>query len=857
MFLSFHKPLFLSLVLLVPIIWAMMHRYFRGPWGRHKILVGCLRSLLIVVLAMAIADPRLLTLSDQVNLYFCLDVSESIGNEQQIAAQEYIKKTTAHMGPDDQAGLIVFGRHPSVEISLRNEFYPDHLRSDVNAGATNIYAALRLAAGKLPEKGRNKIVLFSDGNENLESSMDMAYLARSLGIELYPVTLASWFGDSEVYLKEIYSPPNVALETPFEISVVIIGPAGDHGELVLFKNDRLFAKQPAGLQGGENIFRFADMLTEPGLYRYSAVINFHGDVFFQNNEGLSFTKASSKSRILLVTANKSRSDPLSRALNMQGLDITLKSAADIPGSIRELLDYHTIILDNVSGRSMPFATMENMETYVKDIGGGLIMVGGDQSFGAGYYSKTPMERALPVYMAPPTELLFSDICLIFVIDKSSSMAGSYSGQTKLDMAKIAAFSSIELLNPTDSIGIVTFDSDYSWIVPITRADRRQEIADRLSRVREEGGTDLYPALKDVLKILKGVASNKKHVIVLSDGQTEEADFESLVQAMRDADISVSTVAIGSGSHIALMQSIAEWGQGRSYFTEDPEDIPNIFAGETKIATKKVITEKVIHPRLKTHGEMMQGIDDDFPAIYGQVVTYPKPGAAVFVQTGQGPLLAGWRYGLGRSAAFTSDLGQRWGRDWVLWDHYGRFVSQLVKWVQRKETQKNFSADIERAHGMATLTVDVTTDEKRFVNYLELKGTLLYPSGKRQTIAMDQTAPGRYKFSFPAEEIGEYYISLSEQEDSQTGLPHVFGLGIAHSDEFNTPGVNKSLLEQLAAVTGGRVLSIDEIPRDLFDAGSGTRGPGTALWPYLVLLFLLLLVGDVIARKLNIEHPTSN
>jgi uncharacterized membrane protein len=801
-------------------------------------------------LGLALSDPKLLSHSDQVNVFFCLDVSESIPGYQRQKAETFIEQTAVEMQSEDQAGLIVFGKHPSLEVSLRTKLDVLNIKSIVNPHNTNIHDALQLAIGRLPQQGKNKIVVFSDGNENIQRSRDMAYLAGSLGIEIYPVPLATWFGKNEAYIKSLETPSNVALETPFEIRLVVISSAKNSGELVMVRNGNLLVQQPIELNAGTNVIIFADTLPEPGLYLYKAVVNFSDDTFFQNNEGLSFTKGTQKARILHLTDKDPSSNYLAEALQVQGLDIDLKHIKIIPGSIHGFVDYTAIILDNVSGRSISFSTMEQIERYVKDTGGGLIMVGGDRSFGAGYYKKTPVEKALPVFMDTPTDIKLSELYLIYVIDKSSSMTSSYKDKSKLEMAKIAAFSSIEMLNPIDNVGIVTFETEFGWTVPITTANERQKIAENLSRVMEGGGTDLYPALKDVQRVLNQITSGRKHVIVLSDGETDEADFQPLVQSMSASGISISTVSIGQGANIALMRSIAEWGMGRAYYTDDPNNIPKIFTSETKIISKKTITEKTMQPVVKLSNEILHGlVNVKLPAIYGQVVTYPKPGAELLIETEQGPLLAAMQYGLGRSVAFTSDLSNRWGKDWIKWKHYGKFTSQMVKWAQRKETRKRFSATIDSKGKKGNFLVDVTTDQNRFVNYLELNTNVLLPSGKDQTFAMEQIAPGRYAGTFPAEEIGAYFFSVYSNSTDYTATPRTFGFGIPYTEEFNSTAVNEDLLEDLASTTKGRVLSIDDIPADLFKDKSDSKQSETPIWPYLIMIFLLLLIADVAVRKL--------
>jgi uncharacterized membrane protein len=805
--------------------------------------------LLILVLSLALSDPRIMKSSDRVNLFFCLDVSDSVRGEGKKAAMEFMQKAATGMKEEDRAGLIIFGKHSSLEIAFKRDFDPLTLRSQVNTNFTNIYEALQLATGKLPQEGKNRIVLLSDGNQNMGDSTEMAYLASSLGIEIYPLPLTSWFDKREVFMEKLETPRAVPLETPFDIRLFVMSTKESEGELILLRNGRLMANQRVKLRSGKNVFRFVDTIKDQGLYLYKAVINAPEDVVFQNNEGLSFTQGTRKSAVLYLADEKSEVGHLAKALRRQGLNIVYKKIEDLPRSTHGLLDYSAIILDNVSGQALSFPAMENLEKYVKDIGGGLVMIGGDKSFGAGHYLKTPVEKALPVFTDVPSTLQFPGFCLILVIDKSYSMAGSIKEKSKLEGAKIAAFSAVEMLNPIDKVGILAFDSEFEWIVPITQAKKRREIAHKLSTLKEDGGTDLYPGLKEAFRVLKGIPAAKKHIIVLSDGLTNEADFRSLVRAMREVQITVSTVAVGNDSDVNLMKAIAEWGGGRSYYTNDANNIPRIFVGETKIAAKKVIVEKVMQPHTAMESEMIRGIPpDDLPLVRGLVITYPKPGARVFLQTQEGPLLVAWPYGLGRSVAFTSDLSGRWGKDWVLWDHYGKFVSQMVKWAQRKETLRNYTVRIARKEGKGTFTVDVTDDQNHFVNNLGLKIKVLFPSKTDRTTSLDQVAPGRYRGSFPAVEIGEYYVSLFGTEAEGFSRSQIFGYGIPYADEFNNRSVNYALLRRLASITKGRVLKAEDHPDDLFTANSHTKEYGRRLWPYLTLVSLFLLIADVVVRK---------
>ncbi len=854
--------------------------------------------MLLILLGLTLADPRMLKSTDQVNLFFCLDRSESVGTKSEQAAMAFMEQAITDMEQDDQAGLIVFGKQPSLETELKSDFTPQTIRSQVDTNFTNLYEALQLALGKLPQAGKSRIVLLSDGNQNLNDMFEIAYLAASLGVEIYPVPLSSWFEENEVFLEQVESPDTMPLDTPFEVRVIIVSAKEGDAELILFKNDSLMANKPVTLRAGKNVFRFKDAIDEQGFFLYKAVLNAPQDQVFRNNEGLAFTRGTKKSTVLYLSSlsererefpswerqgvGKDRSElhesldpppnlsqegdlaaaprevgtqPLLEVLRIQGIEVIQKPLDEFPRSLHGFLEYSAIILDNVPAQAFSFSDMDNIETYVRDIGGGLLMLGGDKSFGAGNYAGTPVEKALPVQMDIPSTLEYPGFCLILVLDHSSSMEASLGGKNKLEGAKIAAFSSVEMLNPTDKVGVLAFDTSFTWIVPIALASERLGIAQQLSKLDAGGGTDLYPALVEAYDKLKPVQSARKHIIVLSDGLTRESDFPELVQSMRSDQITLSTVALGSSADRQLMRSLARMGGGRTYYTDNVDSVPRIFVGETKIAARDVVVEKPIAPQAVTPNEMLAGIPTgDLPPVRGMVLTHPKSTARVLFNTAEGPLLAAWQYGLGRSAALTSDLSGRWGKEWVEWEHYAQFVSQMVKWTQRKETSQRYTTRIERKGEQAAFRVVVQDAQNRYVNHLNLTLNVLSPSKTGTDVVLEQVAPGTYRGSFSAAEIGEYYLNLLSINKDGEADSRIFGYGIPYTDEFTTRSVNLDALERLAAITRGNVLHFDEQPEHLFTAGSDTREYGLRLWPYLALAFVTLLILDVATRKISTVIP---
>lgn len=844
------NPFFVLTAGLIPVVWFFILRRSSALENRTSVIVtGVTKSLLILLISLALCDIRLKEPVDHFNFMVCLDVTHSTRSTDSALVIQFLNSMSGLMGEKDTAGLIAFGKEPFVEQepAALQPFEP--LKTIPDKDRTNIEKAILAAAGRFPEKGNNRILLISDGNENMGNASDAAILARSLGIEIWSVPLDSWFAGNEVYIESLQTPQTMSLQTPFTIRIIISGTARTSSEVILMRDSTILMKRKIDLSPGKNLVTFNDYLESDGIHVYRAVVNAGEDRVFENNEQVAFTIARQSPKVLCLSMN--RSSAFTDALKIQGIDADIRLPSDIPDSLNAFFAYEAVIIDNIPATAFSMTDMEHMESFVKDTGGGMMLLGGENSFGAGYYLNTPIEKALPVFMDHPTTLEKPEFCLVLIIDKSSSMSGSIENNTKLQGAKIAAFSAVELLNPLDRIGILAFDTDYSWVVPIMPARDRETIAAELSRLSAAGGTDLFPALSSAFETLAAIDAQKKHVIILSDGKTEEADFKPLVNRMALAGITISTVAVGSGSDRVLMQNISQWGNGRAYYTNDADRIPRIFAGDTKIAAKSTILEESLPTLLEFNADMLSGIPlDDLPVSEGMVLTYPKPEADIIFSTPKGPLLLSRQYGLGRSVAFTGSFTGKWGKKWVEWPHFEQFVSQMVKWVKKTDPLTEYDARITRAGDTATFAVDVVDPFTGFVNNADLRLNLVFPSKRRQEISLTQTSPGRYEAGFPALETGEYYLTLHPAAENESQLPtRTFCMGIPYSEEYQSRGINTNLLQHLSRTTGGQLLDIARPPAALFDRTKQVMGPGKKLWPYFTMLFVFVFIWDVAFRKI--------
>jgi uncharacterized membrane protein/Mg-chelatase subunit ChlD len=858
-------PQYLLLLAVVPLIIWIFWRSTTHLTPFRRRLVLALRVLMITLVVLSLSGLSVENPTESINVLFALDASDSIGEEGREAGLAFIQRALSQMKKGDQAGLLVFAEEASVELALQPQMTVSKIDSTVPGRATDLRHAIEVALAQFPASAKKRLVLLTDGNETRGNALDAALVAKSLDVELWSVPLGSPQRPLDVQLDRIMVPARVNVGEPLDVRVVISSQQATPAHLLLFRDQTLIGERDIELRAGKNALAFADNVEDPGLHRYEAVVNVVGDPLTENNRQLAYIDVVGKAKVLIVFGEEGPPTALAQSLTVQGLAPELRRWTELPQTLSEFLQYDAIVLDNAPGLGVSLAKMEAMEKYVRDGGGGLIMLGGDRSFGPGGYYRTPVERALPVNMDVPAKMTIPSLALMLVIDKSDSMGGYIGdanrggrptqGTTKLELAKMASFSAITLLNPFDQVGLVGFNTDTEWVIPLTEAGDRERIGTKLSALTHSGGTDVYKGLVEGFQALAQVKAIKKHLILLSDGLTPKADFEGLVKQMAQHRITVSTVALGEDADKWLMSQVAEWGQGRYYFANDGESVPRIFTSETILVARTLVEEHTFVPNVRQEHEILRGMElDALPPLRGYVLAYPKPAAEVLLVSDKAdPLLAVWRYGLGRSVAFTSDLRGRWGKSWVEWDDFGKFVSQLVRWAQRKTLRQHMWTSMTLQDGKGQLIVDLYNDQDEFVNNANLAGTVNISGKASRPFTLEQTAPGRYQGSFAFDGTGEYFITVAGQDSKGEEIePRTLAFAVPYSEEYIPRPQNLRLLRKLADTTGGQLLHVTdgtETLAELFRVVTDGHRPPQSLWYALILAALALYFLDIVARKL--------
>jgi uncharacterized membrane protein len=868
---TFATPLALLLLLLLPyFVWLAPPRGRR--WREWASVV--VRLLIVTFLVLSLAGSRLVRAADDLAVVFLIDASDSVSPPDLVAAHNYVREAIAGMGANDQAAVIVFGANALVERPMSGlpELAP--ILSTPQTWHTNIAEAVRLGMALFPAGSARRMVLLSDGVATLGDTQEAARLAAAAGVALDVVPLSPRSLEAEAWLAAVEAPSRVSQGENFRITVTAGSTQPMPAVLRVLSAGSLVHEEPVSLQAGNNHFTIRLRAAEQEFARYTVQLEPAQDIYYQNNRLAVFTEISGPPRILLVSGDENggegQSDDvaqLQHALSQAGLVVDRVAAVNVPAELEELGAYAAVVLANVKAIDLSLRKMELLQSYVRDLGGGLVAIGGPQSFGMGGYFQTPLEELLPVEMQIKDQERFPAVSIVMVIDRSGSMGVQEGNLTKIQLAAEAAVRVVELLNDSDEITVIPVDTrPFNPVGPMPAAQRAEAV--NLIRQMTAGGGGIYmrTGLEAARQALAQSQNPVKHIIVLADGaDAEEKDGVPELLALLTADgVTVSQVAIGAGSDVPWLQQMAVLGDGRFHFTDRAANLPLIFTEETTSIQRSYLVEERFFPARGSspfaefhpifRAIISSGLSQ-VPPLYGYVGTGAKVGADVILETPLGdPLLAAWEYGLGRSVAWTSDATGRWAVEWVRWQGFPVFWAQTVRWTVSPGRDDVLETAVLLTGNEATLVVDARDSNGRFFNDLALVATVVSPGGLRSNLTLRQVAPGRYTGLFEPAGEGAYFIRIAGEpgDASAASIGQTTGWVLGYSPEY-LPQVDAPALPAIAAgLTGGR--DVSAAPALVFDRTLAAERVSRPIWPALTLAALLLLPVDVALRRLVITRP---
>jgi Mg-chelatase subunit ChlD len=847
------------LLLLLPATAALGYARLQRLPGRRGPIALAMRLAVLTLLVGALAGPQWRLLERRVSVVFLVDASASMRAAGQRSGMEWAARAVPAAGPLDHAGLVLFGAGPRLAVPLAHyKTLPDPVGDP--ASATNIGAALGLGLAMLPPGVAGRLVLLSDGQDttNDESGLTSAEalaLARGVPIDVVPIAPPRL---RDVAVRAVDVPRAARIGDHVPVRITLHSTSATKATLTLWIDGQA-AQQAITLPAGDTVLRTDQIFSAAGLHTFRLHIEASGDAVPQNNTLEGATVVAPPGRVLLAVSNPAAATALATTLARAHLTVIPILATSLPASAAAYRGYDDVVLDDVPASVLSRAQQTALRDAVYNDGLGLVVVGGANSFGEGGYAHTPLEDALPVYSVSTPRRVTQPLALILVIDKSGSMADDVDGVAKINMVKVAASSALDKLADGDAVGVLAFDDTNHWIVPfhiLQGAADKANIRRQISGLSADGDTYIYPALHAAERAVLTVPTIYRHIVLLTDGQGEDAGFDRLIRRMRREHITLSTIGVGQDVVQDELRHWAKLGGGTFHYVSDPHDIPRIIVNEARYGTAGS-SEVRGHIKLGVGAaspllSALAGDDLSHLSIDAYSSTLPKATAQVAMQSGSGdPILSSWQYGLGRTVAWTSDAGTKWARRWSP-NRLPEFWVDLVRWSMRGYNPGSRVPTLQVHDGGLQIAAALLGAGGTFDDTASPRVRLVRPNGTAQLVPLVLSGPGLYTASVPRSGPGIYTARFVRNDVGTPAPADVTALAVPYPAEYADEGVNTAFLTHLAATTGGRVLTR---PADTFaHAGLPSTVTWLPLWPLLLALALLLFPIEVGLRLLLPPEP---
>ncbi|HLK67438.1 MAG TPA: VWA domain-containing protein [Bryobacteraceae bacterium] len=818
----FEHPLAL-LLLLLPVLWAAWE--WRLSARRSALL---LKAGAFAAIALALAQPRMTVYETKMAIAILADTSASVSPDD-LKTESVLAERVEHSRGRHWTHIIPFSR--ATRATSPDERTKDGWQLHHTAGSpghgTNLEAAIRDGAASLPAGMVTRLLLVSDGNENLGSVSRAIWQAQQLGIPIDTVPLAGR-PKPNLRLESIALPGQVFSGERFPIDITLEAPRAAHGTVELTAEGKPIGTSPVELMAGVNHLRLQASVNSVGAVALAGKIS-AGDLGETRFEDALTLR---RPRVLFVSHDPAQSEEhLVRTFEANQFEVT-RDAGGVPD---KLDDYQLIVINNWDMESIPLPKKSVLEEYVKK-GGGLVWIAGEHNI---YVDKKgaeedALERSLPAKLAPPRSP--EGTAVVLIIDKSSSMEGR-----KIELARLAAIGVVENLRPIDSVGVLIFDNSFQWAVPIRRADDRPAIKKLISGITPDGGTQIAPALTEAYQRILPQTAIFKHIVLLTDGISEEGDSMTLTREAVQNHVTISTVGLGQDVNRAFLEKVATAAEGKSYFLNDPSGLEQILLRDVEEHTGVTAVEKTIQPKVVNQAEILDGVGiETAPPLRGYVRFQARPTSDTILNADrEDPLLVRWQYGLGRSAVFTSDAKNRWAMNWVTWNGFDRLWANIFRDLLPHAPQSETAADFDRASGELVVDYHLSRNVPEPASIPDIFA--FGPNGFQAPLKVNKVAAGHYRGKLS---IGQNQGLFRVRPLAETPAFPEVGF-YRQEDEMLEYGNNEPLLRQIASATGGH---FNPAPKAVFDTAGRSIRSTMDLWPGLLALAIAMNLAELVLRK---------
>ncbi|MBV9770885.1 MAG: VWA domain-containing protein, partial [Bryobacterales bacterium] len=499
-----------------------------------------------------------------------------------------------------------------------------------------------------------------------------------------------------------------------------------------------------------------------------------------------------------------------------------------------LADYQLLVLNNLDLESLATARKDEIEKFVQQ-GGGLLVIAGERNvYAENKKEEDALDRTLPAKLAPPRSP--EGTAVVLIIDKSSSMEGK-----KIELARQAAIGVVENLRPIDTVGVLIFDNSFQWDVPMRHAEDKVLIKRLISGIIPDGGTQIAPALAEAYRKVLPAHATFKHIVLLTDGISEEGDSLELSKEAASQHVTISTVGLGQDVNRAYLEKVASAAGGKSYFLNEPAGLEQIVLKDVMEHTGSTAVEKSLTPFVAKNAEILDGVGiDGAPPLKGYVRFISKPTADTILKIDEmDPLLVRWQYGLGRADVFTSDAKSRWAADWVTWKGFDKLWPNIFRDLLPHAESGEAKAEYDSASGDLVVNYHLGADAEAPAKLPEI--FVLGPGGFRHPVPITKLGDKSYRGRIHIGDLqGLFRIRPLEES-------HAFPeIGLYRPEqELLDYGSNQFLLRSVSQFTGGH---FDPQPKQVFDSGGRSEASTLRLWPALLALAIALNLAELLMRK---------
>ncbi len=882
--LTFTRPGYLACLGLLPLLIWVSRRSLAGLGPVRQTLAIVLRCVILTLVIAALAEAQFVKFTEKLTVIFAIDDSRSMPLDRQKWIQDYVDRVVQqHKPKDDLAGVVFFGREPRIETPPLPYIEVTSPEAQFDRDHSDIGAALKLAQGAFPEDTMKRIVLISDGNENRGDALREAVAAQAGGVTIDVLPIRYRY-DQEVMVEKVTMPPDVHKGETVNLTVLVRASAPVAGTLRLFRKTQgrstPIVEQEVTLNRGVNPWIVQQKIDEPNYYTFEARFQPTDptvDRISTNNEASTFTYLKGEASVLVIEGTPGEHDRLVEALRQENIEVTQIGSDKVPNSLAELRPYDCVILANLpvsevktdeggmvlSATGLSQRQMEMIAANTHDLGAGLIMIGGPNSFGAGGYIDTPIEKAMPVDMQIKSMKVMGKGALVILSHACEIPEGNF-------WEKQISKAAIQTLSYHDEAGVLQSQGTPTWVFTLQQVREKTRLLARIDRMTPMDCPDFDSLLIPARNALMKSDAMTKHVIVVSDGDPTDPS-PAILRSFANLKITITAVVVGAhGNDLGaqrVMAGIAKSTGGRYYNVTNNKALPKIFQKEARVVSRPLIFERDPGwaPNIVQQTEPIAGVTGELPAIRGLVLTTPKQNELVDIAisspfpTGtDNPVLAHWQYGLGKSVAFTSDAGAKWTSAWTGWDGYRKFWAQLVRWSLRSVESGNISVSTNLVDGKIKVIADVLDKNNQFVNFAQIQGVVIDPETQTRPLELTQVAPGRYEGLIDgAESKGTYFITMKAQVPGADPTQITTGISVPYPQEYRDLESNAGLLEQIASVAGGKTISEDEAMRVDADKNPFRHDlpPPTAaqdVWPSLLFWSVVLFLFDVGVRRISLD-----